>query len=433
MIIEFEKWNTSNIYKAIKDAVTRGKTLAVGDLMNEYKNKNPEVMNVVDSNGMNVLHYAAANRASVVLLKLVQKEGSGDAVHELLNAVDMNTCDTVRGQNFMHIVALNVPNMLLTFLKATKDGDICPELWVQRDIYGMTPIDYAVMRHRVTRNGRKSLESIFQELDGEAFVAQNSFAFRGIYTGLQSMTHMWKFDDIISAVRSDNPNGAPVALSKDVFDRCVKIDGMTPLMAAVGRCDLNVVRALIHGGVDINETDELGNTALHYAAVMGYYDIVRELVYNKDCDWNKRNKNNMRPIDCIPTVYLFAYVAKPCETDERVDYVGCEHTLLLRQSAHDDDIPVSRGGYIHVKDGFKDGKKNLVVMERIGRYAIGYLEDDDDELYLWYVLKRKDVVDENGNVYCDRYNFCMSINRHAVPDYVLRDVAKDKAKNEERG
>lgn len=57
-------------------------------------------------------------------------------------------------------------------------------------------------------------------------------------------------------------------------------DGLTPLMRAVDRNEMQVVDILIAAGADLNAVDEEGQTALHYAVCCDHSEMVALLLYH---------------------------------------------------------------------------------------------------------------------------------------------------------
>lgn len=88
-----------------------------------------------------------------------------------------------------------------------------------------------------------------------------------------------------------------VAQGADIHTRTKH--GVTCLMSAVSSVDL--IKLLIHRGSKINEADEAGNTALHYAAEMGRLDTVKILV---EVGGNPMTRNKAKS-DIIQTAAKF--------------------------------------------------------------------------------------------------------------------------------
>jgi ankyrin repeat protein len=63
---------------------------------------------------------------------------------------------------------------------------------------------------------------------------------------------------------------------------------------------LTMLLPMIINGADVNvtTTETKGNTALHYAAGMGYYDLVEWLV-NNGAEINRKTNRGKTPLDCV--------------------------------------------------------------------------------------------------------------------------------------
>ena len=59
---------------------------------------------------------------------------------------------------------------------------------------------------------------------------------------------------------------------------CLSFSGETPLMAAVGTGDVQLVKVVCALGVDVQCADKKGRTALHVAAVAGGLSYLRIFV-----------------------------------------------------------------------------------------------------------------------------------------------------------
>jgi ankyrin repeat protein len=68
-------------------------------------------------------------------------------------------------------------------------------------------------------------------------------------------------------------------------ESCSSIDGdrNTPLISAAAKGHLGVVLVLLEGGADLERTNFLEQTALHYAAFYGHLDVCRLLL-----DWGAK-------------------------------------------------------------------------------------------------------------------------------------------------
>lgn len=60
--------------------------------------------------------------------------------------------------------------------------------------------------------------------------------------------------------------------------------------------NLKAIEALINNGVDINMTNNLGQTALHYALNLDSIDVPKFLI-SKGADLNAKDKKGITPLD----------------------------------------------------------------------------------------------------------------------------------------
>lgn len=81
----------------------------------------------------------------------------------------------------------------------------------------------------------------------------------------------------------------------NVIDR----DSVTPLILAANLGDLETVKILIKCGADMNITDRMNSSALHYACMRFHADIAKELIMN-GCSCNTNTPFSF----CSPLKYL---------------------------------------------------------------------------------------------------------------------------------
>ena len=80
----------------------------------------------------------------------------------------------------------------------------------------------------------------------------------------KAVLYMWK------SVQTGNHNNITALLTPDLpADTPLTDGGMTGLHIACSRGDLDAAKIYLEGGADINKTDKLGRTALHFAASIG--------------------------------------------------------------------------------------------------------------------------------------------------------------------
>lgn len=81
------------------------------------------------------------------------------------------------------------------------------------------------------------------------------------------------------------------------------------LYEAIEKGDLFSIEQAIEDGADINETDVLGDTSLHWAAELGYEDVVKYLVEEHHANVNALNGEGYVPL-CIATLHGFKNVVE---------------------------------------------------------------------------------------------------------------------------
>ena len=73
-------------------------------------------------------------------------------------------------------------------------------------------------------------------------------------------------------------------------------DTFRPLVFASYRNNLEIINLLLRYGVDVNGTDQYGDTALHYACYLGYSDIVSVLLNHPNIRVDIRNNYGSTPL-----------------------------------------------------------------------------------------------------------------------------------------
>eukprot|EP00349_Pseudokeronopsis_sp_Brazil_P003330 CAMPEP_0202963838 /NCGR_PEP_ID=MMETSP1396-20130829/7877_1 /ASSEMBLY_ACC=CAM_ASM_000872 /TAXON_ID= /ORGANISM="Pseudokeronopsis sp., Strain Brazil" /LENGTH=279 /DNA_ID=CAMNT_0049685415 /DNA_START=53 /DNA_END=892 /DNA_ORIENTATION=+ len=84
----------------------------------------------------------------------------------------------------------------------------------------------------------------------------------------------------IHAIESDNKEALVTALTRGAYVNIRNGAGWTPMMYAVARGDIDLVKTVLKYGPDLNRTENDGWTALHFAASAGQLDIVKILLEN---------------------------------------------------------------------------------------------------------------------------------------------------------
>jgi hypothetical protein len=97
-----------------------------------------------------------------------------------------------------------------------------------------------------------------------------------------------------------------------------KKDGMTPLHVAAALGCIEIVKELLEAGVDVNQINTHGKSALHFAAENDRKDVVKLLLQNPRVDVNKADIFNETPL-CASIKSANEDVVKLFLQDLRVD------------------------------------------------------------------------------------------------------------------
>lgn len=95
-------------------------------------------------------------------------------------------------------------------------------------------------------------------------------------------------EDLIEAIRNEDVAGVEALLKKGARVRTADQQGDKPIQIAAGRGNIDIVRALIGAGADVNESGSdatAGLTPLHRAVSQGDLDVV-ELLLDNGADVN---------------------------------------------------------------------------------------------------------------------------------------------------
>lgn len=184
----------------------------------------------------------------------------------------------------------------------------------------------------------------------------------------------------------------------------------TPLHLASIHNHLKVVLLLINKGCKINLFDNDRNTALHYAASMGYEDIVEALLQN-NAETNIKNYLGRTAADLclnIHTYHLFlAYLLKNLRSDLVTGYSRTVFEGSLRHNSREDHVNqmLIRAKVGHKEDDFKVfenrpkldfkmlkmnlphskvGPKDFIILNQLGKGSFGCV----------YLVQKKDTKDK---------------------------------------
>lgn len=83
--------------------------------------------------------------------------------------------------------------------------------------------------------------------------------------------------------------------NKDLIDFHAKVDGFTPLIAAVWGRQVSVAVYLLNQQADVNAYDLKNRTALHHAAQKGFWEVIGRLFIRNDILVNKKDMNGDTP------------------------------------------------------------------------------------------------------------------------------------------
>jgi ankyrin repeat protein len=124
------------------------------------------------------------------------------------------------------------------------------------------------------------------------------------------------------------------------INNCLISNDLTPMMAAAYSDKVKIVNQFLVGGIDPNETNARGYTALHYAVFYGNYEIV-SLLLDTGVSANARNNMGQTPIMIAA-------------------YYGNTKTIKLLLSKGADSTVVDNAGNSALELAAKKGKKDIV-------------------------------------------------------------------------
>ncbi|KAL7805227.1 ankyrin [Trichoderma aethiopicum] len=102
---------------------------------------------------------------------------------------------------------------------------------------------------------------------------------------------------VASATTLENVSSGPVTSTLRIPSLDVQnLNLQTPLISAVQSCNVEVIKRLLHYGVNVNLADRKGKTALHYAAALKVPEILSLLLEVSGANLNAEDHNGTTPL-----------------------------------------------------------------------------------------------------------------------------------------
>ncbi len=206
-----------------------------------------------------------------------------------------------------------------------------------------------------------------------------------------------------------------------------RMDRYTPLIVATPHGQLETIQYLIEHGANVNDKEDLGNTALHYAASNGNLATAEYLIKH-GADVNASNTHGDTPLleAIVGREYEHAIVELLLNNGANINARNDQQeTCLLKALNYNFDTDlisyfVKQGADIHAVDYYGNNVLHL---------AIDYYDTDVLSLLLTYnvdINHKKGFADENGNR-CDETPLMLAATK-GKPDMVkiLLDKGADK-------
>ena len=226
-----------------------------------------ESMEQVDNQGTTAIHQAARNNHAEMLQVMIDK------------GVDVNIAEdepAEAGNTPLHTACIYGSAECVRLLEACGGDDAI------QNVKGETPAHYAVMKKKFGGDlNQQQRENVLKELKN-LDIARNDG---------KTPVMMLQYMDI-----NTNMDLLPIFLEGGVDVNHTDNEGNTALtLNTYNQCYKGVVKELIRSGANVNAADNRGNTALHYALEYGSQETAR-LLLKKGADYNHANNKGVTPV-----------------------------------------------------------------------------------------------------------------------------------------
>ena len=117
-------------------------------------------------------------------------------------------------------------------------------------------------------------------------------------------------------------------------------DGLTPLLLAVKGNHISTVKALVELGANVNQTCPAGDTSLHYAAKLGFNEVLLELLAVKTIEVSLKNEQNSTPLHSVAYWGHVRVVEKLLEKGAELDVESFENLTPLGKASQSNKVEV---------------------------------------------------------------------------------------------
>ncbi len=263
-----------------------------------FRSIGPEVLDHADEQGHTVLHHVALVgdiKAALFLMERVKdlrkvleikdKQGKTPLTISSANGENLLGVKDENGKTLLHLIVESGPGTMLTRLIDNIDLLIKNGSDINaKDSNGNTALDYAINKKEAQIIA--SLAEAGVALTVVAVEVKDDFDHTPLYYAVQS--HQKK---AIQALLKLDPKTASVIVLKGV-----EIDLQASLHAAAEHGNIEVIKALLTMGADVNAVNEHNLTALHLAAYFGKTEVVRTLI-KAGASVSLTSKNDKTPLD----------------------------------------------------------------------------------------------------------------------------------------